>query len=292
MQNSEGQCIVSLDSNITSTSQNEIFCGDKHLYPTTNGICIKSDCSNGKPYTFSVEISKPFLNVRSNEKCLALMSERFRPFVTISCIGTSDSDGNIISTSILKYQKISDRKYTINIYPSSALGKHLLIELNLYEPKLFQDTTVESKNPKTNNAFGSTAFIGTTKDFGEEWLYTRPDFSKMIELNDKKIIQASMHLPILNSTTIEFVASTVSARFCSFGSNWNNKISEKENLPNIKTTSHYIHLDLMPIFSETNGRFSKSEGFILKPKKRNLGFSVIPTGDSCFKPQILEINYK
>lgn len=292
MENSEGSCVISLPEHISHISETEIVCANKHLYPTTNGIAIRSLCSEGNGCTFSIEISKPFLEVRANDKCFALMGERFRPFVAFSCIGTADTNGNIISPAKISYQKITDRKYTLSVVPCTSLGKSVLIEANLYEPKLFQDTTVESKNAKVNNAFGSIGFIGTTKEFGEQWLYSRPDFTKMSELNDKKILRAVLHLPRLNTGTVELTASKVAERFCSFGSTWDNKIAEAFAFNESQITDRYIDLNLMPVLTDKQGRLQRGEGFILKEKKKNSGFSVIATGDNYFFPQILEVNYR
>lgn len=292
IENSEGSCVISLSEHTSRVSENEIVCVNKRLYPTANGIAIRSLCNEEKACTFSVEVSKPFLEARANDKYFALMSERFRPFVSFSCIGTSDANGNIIAPAKISYQKITDRNYTVSIIPCSSLGKSVLIEANLYEPKLFQDTTVESKNAKVNNAFGSIGFIGSTKEFGEQWLYSRPDFTKMTELNDKKILCAVLHLPTLNTGAIELTASKVAARFCSFGSTWDNKIAESSEFNKSQITDHYIDLDLMPMLTDKQGRLQRGEGFILKAKKQNSGFSVIATGDSYLNPQILEINYK
>lgn len=292
VKNAEGSCVISLANRGKLISDHEVLCGNERIYPTTNGIAIRSACRVGEPYMFSIEISKPFLDTRANDKYFALMSEKFRPFVSISCIGTADATGNIISPAKLMYQKITDFKYAITITPCSALGKSVLIEANLYEPKLFQDTTVESKNPEANNAFGSIGFIGTTKEFGEQWLYTRPDFSKMLELNDKKIMKAVLHLPRLNSESVELTISKVAARFCSFGSTWGNKIAEVTTFTDSQITDHYIDLNLMSILSDQHGNLSRSEGFIIKAKKKDSGFSVIATGDNYLTPQILEINYR
>ena len=292
MENSEGSCFISLSEHISLIEESEIVCTNKRLYPTTNGIAIRSLCNEGKECTFFVEISKPFLEVRANDKCFALMSERFRPFVTFSCIGTSDANGSIISPAKLSYQKITDRKYTISVVPCSSLGKSVLIEANLYEQKLFQDTTVESKNANVNNAFGSIGFIGNTKEFGEQWLYSRPDFQKMLELNDKKILRAVLHLPKLNTSAVELTASKISARFCSFGSTWDNKIAEADAFNKSQITDHHINLNLMPVLTDKQGRLQRGEGFILKAKRKNSGFSVVATGDSYFTPQILEVNYR
>lgn len=292
MENAEGSCIISLPRHTKQVSAYEASCGSERLFPTTNGVAMKSDCQNGRSCSFTIEISKPFLEVRANDKYFALMSERFRPFFVVSCIGAIDAYDNIISPAKLIYQKITDRKYTITVSSGSSLGKFVLIEANLYEPKLFQDTTVESKNPQMNNAFGSVGFIGTTKEFGEQWLYTRPDFSKLNELNDKKILRAILHLPRLNSSTVELTASKVSARFCSFGSTWDNKIAAGSSPADSQTTDHYIDLNMTPILADKNGRLTLGEGFILKAKKKDCGFAVIATGDNYFAPQILEINYR
>lgn len=292
MENPEGSCVISLSEHISHISGTEIVCANKRFYPTTNGIAIRNLCSDGNGCTFSIEISKPFLEAKANDKCFALMSERFRPFVAFSCIGTADANGNIISPAKISYQKITDRKYTLSVVPCSSLGKSVLIEANLYEPKLFQDTTVESKNAKVNNAFGSIGFIGSTKEFGEQWLYSRPDFTKMSELNDKKILRAILHLPKLNTGAVELTASKVAARFCSFGSTWDNKIAEASSFNESQITDRYIDLNLMPVLTDKQGRLQRGEGFILKAKKKNSGFSVVATGDNYFFSQILEINYR
>ena len=292
MENSEGSCVISLSEQISRISETEIVYTNKRLYPTVNGIALRSFCNDGNGCTFSVEISKPFLEVRANDKYFALMSERFRPFVSFSCIGTSDVNGNIIAPAKISYQKITDRYYTVSVIPCSSLGKSVLIEANLYEPKLFQDTTVESKNSNINNAFGCIGFIGSTKEFGEQWLYSRPDYTKMSELNDKKILSAILHLPKLNTGAVELTVSKVAARFCSFGSTWDNKIDEASTFNEPQITDHYIDLDFMPVLTDKQGRLQRGEGFILKAKRKNSGFSVVSTGDNYLFPQILEVKYR
>ena len=292
MENAEGYCILSLPGQISRLSETEIVCTENRLYPTTNGIAVRAMCGKEKTCTLSVEISKPFLEVTANGKYFALMSGRFRPFVSFSCIGTSDADGNIIAPADISYQKISDRKYTVSVSPCSSLGTSVLFEANLYEPKLFQDTTVESKHARSNNAFGSVGFIGDTKEFGEQWLYSKPDFTKMSELNGKKILRAVLHLPKLNNEARELTLSGVAARFCSFGSTWDNKIAATASFHGSQITNHYIDLNLMPVLADKQGWLRKSEGFILKAQKRNSGFSAVATGDNYFFPQILEVNYR
>ena len=290
LENAEGSCIISLEKCATLISDYEAVCGKERLYPTTNGVAIKN--KDQESYSFSIEVNKPFLEVCANDKSFSFMTERFRPLISISCIGTIGTNENIIAPAKLSYQKITDRKYIITINSCSSFEKSTLIEVNLYENKLFQDTTVESKNPNVNNAFGSIGFIGTTTAFGEQWLYTRPDYSKMAELTDKKMVRIILHLPKLNSDAVELITSKVSDRFCSFGTTWNNKISEELSSIDLLITNHYIDLNLTSVLTDKYGRFSPSKGFILKSQKKASCFSVIATGDNYHTPQILEINYK
>ena len=292
MENADGSCIMTLPQKANFISRSELRCGMNVIYPTTNGIAYKGAVKEKDSLTLDIEVNQPFLQVRCNDRCFALMKEKFRPLMVISCIGTLDFSGNVIAPARIEYQKLTDKKYQLTFIPASPLGYYILFEANLYENKLFQDTTVESKNAKVNNAFGSIGFIGSTKEFGEQWLYSRPDFTKMSELNDKKILRAILHLPKLNTGAVELTASKVAARFCSFGSTWDNKIAEASAFNESQITDRYIDLNLIPVLTDKQGRLQRGEGFILKAKKKNSGFSVVATGDNYFAPQILEVNYR
>lgn len=292
IENSEGACILSLSENATFVSEHELACGNERIFTTTNGVAYRVPYKNNIPFTITIEVTKSFMEIRANDKYFALMSERFRPFALISCIGTVDMNGDIIAPAKVEYQKITDTKYSLSFYSSSAIGKWILFEVNLYEPKLFQDTTVESGHPKLNNAFGGVGFIGTTEEYGEQWLYSRLDLSKLSELNEKKIVKAVLHLPKLNTALFDMSAYSASTRFCSFGSTWENKIAAGFDIGNSITKGRYIDIDITSIVSDKYGKLERNEGFILKAKKKDAGFSVIATGDSHMNPQILEIMYR
>ena len=292
LENAESYCLVNLNNNVSFYSSNKLVCGNGLLSPTTNGFVYKVNCEKGNELSFELEVGKPYMEVRANNKYFSLMSERFRPFVTVSCIGTVNDKGAVIAPAKISYQKLSDRKYRCTISHCSDLGKWIMFEVNLYEEKLVQDTTVESANPKTNNAFGSTAFIGNTLEYGEQWLYSRPDFSKLSDLSDKKIIKAVMHLPKYNQAAPQLTAFRVSARFCSFGSTWDNKIASASSIAESLSGDFYQDIDITSLFTDKFGRLVWSEGIILKPRIKGDGFSAIATGDSYYAPQIYEINYK
>ena len=291
MENSEGYALISLQNHINNFSENEIFCGNEYIYPTTNGIAIKSRCSTS-PSTFSFEVNKLFSDIRANDKSFALMSERFKPFAVISCIGCLDEQNNIVAPAKLSYKQIDNRKYEISIVPCSSHAEYILFEANLYEHKLFQDTTVESTNPKTNNAFGSIGFIGATEAFGEQWLYSRPDFSKMSEMNNQRINSALLYIPKNSTNNINLMATKTSTRFCSFGSTWDNKVTESSHISDLSVNDHYMCLDLTSLVVDRYGRLIKGDGFILKPSKKDSGCTIISTGDSSLYPQIFVINYR
>ena len=292
MENADGSCIVNLPQKADFISDRELHCGADVIYPTSNGIAYKGVIKGKGSLTLDIEVDQPFLQVRCNDRCFALMKEKFRPLMVISCIGTLDFSGNVIAPARSEYQKLTDKKYRLTFIPASPLGHSILFEANLYENKLFQDTTVESKNTSVNNAFGGIGFLGATKDYGEQWLYTRPDVSKMPELNDKKILRAILHLPRLNSSDIQLNIAKASARFCSFGSTWENKIAESTSLPNPQIAGRYIDLDLTKLITDKYGRLTVSDGLILKAQKKDFGFSVIATADNYLFPQIFEINYR
>lgn len=293
MQNAEGTCFIDLPQNPTMKSVKEVQFGSGVIYATTNGVAIKACIKETGRFSFTFEVQQPFMNIRQNEKYFSLMREKFRPFVTFSCIGTLDSAGNLIAPAKMSYQKLSDRKYMLTISATSPIGSSVLFEGNLYENKLFQDTTVESLNPKENNAFGSTAFIGNTALFGLQWLYSRPDYSKISELMDKRINKVILHVPKYNKSNVEMNAFRVVARFCSFGSNWDNKIESGNIISSTTAEDGYQSVDLTSLVIDPRTRtITKSEGLILKPKVQNSGFSAVATGDSYYAPQILEVNYR
>ena len=293
MENAEGSCSIELPQNCNLISSQEVRCGSMALIPTTNGVAFKCALKANEKATFTIEVGQPFLNVRANDRCFALMKENFRPFIVFSCIGATDMTGNVIAPAKIEYQKLTDKRYRIAISSTSPLAQSVLFEANLYENKLFQDTTVESMNPSTNNAFGSVGFIGNSSAYGEQWLYSRLDYSRIPEVMDKRIYKAMLHVPKFNQNKVDLSAYKVSARFCSFGSNWENKIAGGAIISDSSSQSGYQSLDITSLLiNERTKTITKSEGMILKSKINGTGFSVIATGDSYLAPQIMEINFR
>ena len=262
------------------------------VFPTTNGIAIKAELNSEKSHRFLLRTQTPFCQIRNNGKYFALMQEKFKPLITVSCIGSLYHNGDIFAPSHIKHKKLDDRETEITVSSDSPYAKYVLFEINMYEPKLFQDTTVESKNPKQNNAFGGTAFIGNSMAFGEQWLYSRPDFSLLGDLLDQHIDRATLHIPSLQKNGMRLSAVGLSSRFCSFGSNWSNKKSGNQKEHPCVLDSGYHNIDITGMITYGRRLLTQSEGWIIKSAAKDSGFSAISSGDNFYAPQILEISFK
>lgn len=289
LKNDVGECIVYLGDYPINRSEDSVSYNSYTVYPTLNGIAVRVK-SNGSLYDkIIVKVSAGNFNEKQNKKCFSLMASKFVPFVTFSSVGVLDRDDNIVSEAFVTANKLRDNEY--ELYLSSKTSGDILLEINLHEQKLFQDTTVESSNPKINNAFGTTAFIGKSADAGEMWLYTRPQQTILYDLYDKIICGVRFYAPMLNQSSISLSAHELSQRFCSFGSTWEKKKASADVSYPSNTVSGYYQIDLLDIFTSKSLFTPQIQGFVLKSQSKE-GFAVLPTGDSLLNPQILEINYR
>lgn len=292
MENDRGSCRIIMPGGYNYRNEKCVTYYGVEVYPTTNGIACKAKLNSDKNFVFQMKLGEHFYDIKHNGKYFALMGEQFNPFVTVSCIGALDTDGRICSPISIQYKKISNTDFTLIITSSSQNSSEVLFEINLQESKLLQDTTVESKNPNQNNAFGGTAFIGSSEIYGEQWLYARPEFSKFNDLYGVFIKKAVLYIPRLNQNEILLSAHPMATRFCSFGSNWGNRKPYKEKFILSEIVPDYQKLDITNIIVQNQRLLTQSEGWILKSARKSSGFSAISTGDSFYYPQILEITFK
>lgn len=291
MENITGSCICSLKGNTYLYSSQKAVTKYETLFPSSNGIVYVVMCSKDDPYTLTIELNSRFMQIQENGKYFAVLLDDFKPFLSVSCMGQTDFMKNIYGPIELSYTMIDDKTYEISIRPYSDEQQLVMFEVNLYEPKIFQDTTVESQNPKLNNVFGGTAYVGTTKEFGTQQLYTRLDDSKLQEIKNHKILKAILHIPKLSKSLIPLSCYPINERFCSFGSNWENKISFLKDQQQTVLTDQFVNIDITSIIRDKKGFFKPNEGIVIVATNENSGHSIIATGDNYFTPQILEINY-
>lgn len=291
LNNTHGNCFITLNNHVERISDLELHEGENIILPTTNGFVYKIPLKNALSHSIKLKLDRAFSTIRANNKYFAVMIDKFTPFVYISAIGIEDGSGYINSPFAVTNRKISEYEYEISASTNTGVGKYLVFEINMYEKKLIQDTTVESYNPKVNNAFGSSAYIGHTSEFGEQWLYSRIDYMRLSDISGCRAKNATAYIPKLSNNDLDVVAYKVSERFCSFGSNWNNKKNESNYVNRSCSADKYVVIDITAaLIHEKSKQVIATNGLILKPAKKN-DFVSITTGDSCFLPQIIAINY-
>lgn len=283
----EGRVIISL-------GEAPAIQGDKYqsqsnivIVPTLNGMRF---IVNGNRLKLQLRSEIKQESIRFHSTCFSVMSEKFKPFLSIATLYAHDGKANF-SPVEMKYKDKGKQTYDITFFHEIKNGS-FLFEVNLYEPKLFQDTTVESAHPDENNAYGAIGFIGKTKHFGEQWLYSRTDFSKIPDLTSEKIEKVLLHIPILNGSSEDVDVFIPEKRFCSFGSTWNKKVNASAKIASSNNNSRYLTIDVTAMFTNrTDQTLVYNEGLILKKPKEKNNFIAISTGDCCSAPQILEIKF-
>ena len=292
MENNESACRVLMLNGYIHKDDYCVLYDGLEVYPTTNGIACKAVADKNGDFYFCLKTKKVFHDIRYNGKYFSFMSGKYTPFLTVSCVGGLGKDLDVVSAVRLTYRKLNDTEFEFRVHSNNVYIQNMLFEINLYEPKLFQDTTVESKNPQENNAFGGTAFIGKTDAFGDQWLYTRPDFSKMRDLTGTSIRKATLYIPTFNHGDPCLSGYQLPVRFCSFGSNWDRKKKHGGKFAESEKILGYQKIDLTKVIVDKQKLFTQSEGLVLRNVEDSKDFSVISTGDSYYAPQILEINFR
>ena len=287
-QTNEGRAIISLNEAPEVQNQHLHSQAKIIVSPTLNGMRF---IVRGNQLKLQLRSETNQEVVRFHSTCFSIMSEKFKPFLSIAALYAYEEKGSLSPLEI-RYQNKGSQNYEISLSHDFKNGG-FIFEVNLYESKLFQDTTVESLHPDINNAYGAIGFIGKTKQFGEQWLYLRPDFSKIPDLTSDKIEKVLLHIPILNECSESLDVYMPQKRFCSFGSTWNKKVNASEKVASSNNAGRYITIDVTSIFTNrTEQTLVYNEGLILKKPKGNNNFIAISTGDCYSAPQILEIKFK
>lgn len=290
--NEHGTCNILFESNILKKTEDAVYLKDENcnvkIRPTLNGLILIIDCDFTKTRPkFTLCVDRKFESIRKNEKYFSIMREKFLPFITVSCIGAMNDQEKIIAPCEVYSQKLNDLTYDLTFCATRENLNRIAIEINMQEVKLFQDTTVESRCPKLNNVFGGISFLGTSEEFGEQWLYSRLETSNIPQLQNKRIQKTVLHIPQLGDTITPLTIHQLTSRFCSFGSNWENKIAITDQISESTASYGYYHLNLTKVF----GNFRrKSENFVIRAKSTSRSL-IIPTGDSFYTPQIFEVKF-
>lgn len=269
----------------------KVIADNIEITPTLNGVMVSFPIKNS-PARFKVRTNKRNFKIRHNSKFFALMEEKFLPAALICATGETDECGNVCAPALISYLACDNGDYMINVSPGENKGSRLLIEIDMYDPKMYQDTTVESIRENENNSFGTVGFLGKGKVFGEQWLYTRPDISKISFLNNHHINKALWYVPVLGNSNGRLEMYKTIQRFCSFGSTWHNKIPLSNKVCVSKSHGKYDVFDITSVLSNNKtGTLARVDGLIIRTDNKDSDCVIISTGDSLYKPQILAINY-
>ena len=256
------------------------------FFPTFNGIIIKQ---RGNKAKIKME-STTQKDVKNNSKNFAFMQSKFEPVVTFNAMFAENRYRDTFYNIMLHSNKITDNLYELELIASNENAFQLTYDINMYEPKLIQDTTVESKNPCENNAYGNISFLGKSSCLGIQFLYSRVDMEKMDLPTNIQILNVKIHIPYYTINGNDFRISVPVKRFCSFGSNWNNKIPYSNDVLLGIRNNGYITFDISKYVISKTGKWNPNEGFVIKSQGEH--FSIIGTGDNYYTPQIIEITFK
>lgn len=286
LSNKNGNAVISIPSQKPRIKWGKVTIGSWSITPSFNGIHV---CANTSIVKFTIQTSREF-SPQCSAKSFELMQERFLPFLTVSPLLGRTADGEVIPC-VISCQRESNLLFTLTI--EAPKMNSLEFELNLYQPKLFQDTTVECLHPTENNAFGGISFLGSTMQTGEQWLYSRLDTAKISEFYCTAIKKMLLHLPRWNCSESEIEISAPLKRFCSFGSNWENKVPHTASVLTAVSNGSYLTIDATQLLTSTrNQTLQQTEGFMLRTRDSTAPAVAISTGDNYTCPQILEIQYK
>ena len=99
-----------------------------------------------------------------------------------------------------------------------------------------------------------------------------------------------MHIPYY-ALGNELKISAPFQRFCSFGSNWGNRMPFEDFAVPITRSSAYFTLDISAHLINKYGAFMLNTGIVISPKYKD-GVTVLATADNYVTPQIIEIQYR
>lgn len=257
------------------------------ISPTYNGVMLAGDLD---AMQFNVFTTIDYESFRKSKNCVGLMENHFKPIFNFSAL-FAKGEGDELSPLIVSYFEKSKQEGKVAFFATDERCTQGVIELNFYEPKLMHDTPVSEKRPNENNAFGAVAWMGQSSFYGSQWFYFRPDFSNLPEMKNKVIQKITLYLPCWNTSDLLIEMHNLQSRFCSFGSNWENKIGTGQRKYVADQSEEYLSIDVTKLYSNS-GQLTASIGSVLIAEQTNqASFQIISTADCYARPPILCVKY-
>lgn len=264
----------------------ELFSDSLRIQPTLNGVQMFGYLEFLK---FDTLLNFNYQNIRKSNNCVCFMESKFKPILVFSALCSEHRDN--AQPLLIQYVEQSRRQGLLTAQAENPLCRRGTIEIDFYESKLLQDTPVSAGRPNENNAFGPVAFLGNSHCYGTQWLYCRVDPDKIPELSQNLIGQIKLFFPKIGANPIALEAYGLPNRFCSFGSNWNNKVPRLNTPEKARIHRDYICVDLTNLYVQ-RGQWNSSSGFVMIPQKNECRYQGISTGDCYSAPPILYVSYK
>lgn len=281
----KNQCVFESGKDVVKLIfDKDIMSSDLSFEATINGARFIVKGNNIKLY---IDASNMFHTVHSSKGNFSVMKEKFKPFLIISTLYSVSEDGDYTPINVT-WNKTGERIYSVELQAEFNADR-IIFEANVYETKLFQDTTVEERYPKDNNVYGAIGFIGNTECFDRQWLYIRPHFLNIAELYSEYVDKVKLHIPVFYKNTNTIQASTPAKRFCSFGSNWGNKVDITDEVCSLELGERYLSVDVTSHFTSADHKLIANNGIVIKGSDILNEQVIVSTGDNYTAPMILEI---
>lgn len=188
------------------------------------------------------------------------MQEDFRPFVTISAIGTAGLEQEVIAPARIDYQKQTDQTYELTLTPLSPMGTYVLLEANLHEPKLFHGHYRREQKSKSQQCLWDGCVCWRYRGFGRAVAIFQAGLFYHPRTNGSANRKATLHFPRYGHSYVSLKAFQIFSRFCSFGSNWENKVPAASVLSDSILREGHQSLDITGLLT------NPKTGFFIDPK--------------------------
>jgi len=290
LKNSLGSCIFGLPDKYESGEPPCIKRNYSELYPSPNGVTIRTLLGHGREYHLTVTDPLSRFRIQKSDKALTLITESGTPFASVSGIFAATWDDIARSPIDITGKRINKKQYSLVIKPKGPTGRKMYIEIKMHNPTLFSDSTVESLHPGLNNALGSAAFLGMTLPLGTQWLYSEFSSSLLTEIKDIPFKKAILHIPCYSNTRTILTAFLAPDAHGATSVNWTTRPILGSALGETVLHNKYQDLDVTEwILNENTNTLKDSCQMVLKAQKEGRRFAAVSTADCSYAPQILEL---
>ncbi len=247
------------------------------MFPTINGFGIEKEGEVSLSFVSSEEVY--FVNM--NDGCL-VFTHSDQLIFSIECVweGMSDRPQFITESDGLRH--------TLQV--KSPSGERLIVTVNGYVHKSIFDTTLDSGLSMRNNVYAESVYLGGKKG-EEQWLCARPDCSLFSDIYHLDVECAVMYFRSFSKEEGELWAGNLRFLWCTFTTTWDSREEPDKWYLAGKNVGGYYEVDVTDlmrcIFSEKS---NVSPGFVLRANQEEK--IILPTGDNCLCPIILEIHFR